>query len=40
LNYVLDACATAKSLTATVVTKDSEIRAVEQGENFSVLWIC
>jgi predicted nucleic acid-binding protein len=34
------ACATAKSLAAAVVTKDHEIRAVEQGENLSVLWIC
>jgi predicted nucleic acid-binding protein len=34
------ACATAKSLAATLVTKDSEIKAVEQGENLSVLWIC
>jgi predicted nucleic acid-binding protein len=33
------ACATAKSLAATLVTKDSEIKAVEQGENLSVLWI-
>jgi predicted nucleic acid-binding protein len=32
-------CATAKSLTATIVTKDSEIRAVERAENLSVLWI-
>jgi predicted nucleic acid-binding protein len=34
------ACATAKSLAAAIVTKDREIRAVEQGENLSVLWIC
>jgi predicted nucleic acid-binding protein len=34
------ACATAKSLAATVVTKDSEIKAVEKAENLSVLWIC
>jgi predicted nucleic acid-binding protein len=34
------ACATAKSLAATIVTKDSEIRSVEQAENLSVLWIC
>jgi predicted nucleic acid-binding protein len=34
------ACATAKSLMAVVVTKDNEIRAVEQGEYLSVLWIC
>jgi predicted nucleic acid-binding protein len=33
------ACATAKSLAATIVTKDGEIRAVEQAENLSVLWI-
>jgi predicted nucleic acid-binding protein len=33
------ACATAKSLSAAIVTKDGEIRAVEQGENLSVLWI-
>jgi predicted nucleic acid-binding protein len=32
-------CATAKSLGAVIVTKDSEIRAVEQAENLSVLWI-
>jgi predicted nucleic acid-binding protein len=32
-------CATAKSLRAAIVTKDSEIRAVEQAENLSVLWI-
>jgi predicted nucleic acid-binding protein len=32
-------CATAKILAATVVTKDGEIRAVEQAENLSVLWI-
>jgi predicted nucleic acid-binding protein len=34
------ACATAKSLGAIVITKDREIRAVEQAENLSVLWIC
>jgi predicted nucleic acid-binding protein len=33
------ACATAKSLTATLVTKDHEIEAVERGENLSVFWI-
>jgi predicted nucleic acid-binding protein len=33
------ACASAKSLGAAIVTKDGEIRAVEQGENLSVLWI-
>jgi predicted nucleic acid-binding protein len=32
-------CATAKTLSATVVTKDHEIEAVEQDENLSVLWI-
>jgi predicted nucleic acid-binding protein len=32
-------CATAKSFSATVVTKDHEIEAVEQSENLSVLWI-
>jgi predicted nucleic acid-binding protein len=32
-------CATAKSLSATIVTKDREIEAVEQAENLSVLWI-
>ena len=32
-------CATAKSLTAIVVTKDSELKEVEAGENISVLWI-
>jgi predicted nucleic acid-binding protein len=32
-------CATAKSLSATIVTKDSEIKPVEQKENLSVLWI-
>jgi predicted nucleic acid-binding protein len=34
------ACATAKTLGAAVITKDGEIRAVEQAENLSVLWIC
>jgi predicted nucleic acid-binding protein len=33
------ACATAKSLGAAIVTKDSEIRAVEQADNLTVLWI-
>jgi predicted nucleic acid-binding protein len=33
-------CATAKSLAATIVTKDREIRAAEREENLSVLWIC
>jgi predicted nucleic acid-binding protein len=32
-------CATAKSLSATIVTKDGEIESVEQAENLSVLWI-
>jgi len=32
-------CATAKSLSATIVTKDGEIKPVEQAENLSVLWI-
>jgi predicted nucleic acid-binding protein len=32
-------CATAKSLSATVVTKDHEIEAVEQPEQLSVLWV-
>jgi predicted nucleic acid-binding protein len=32
-------CATAKSLAATLVTKDGEIRAVEQQEPLAVLWI-
>jgi predicted nucleic acid-binding protein len=32
-------CATAKSLSAIVVTKDREIEAVEQSEQLSVLWI-
>jgi predicted nucleic acid-binding protein len=32
-------CATAKSLSATVVTKDHEIEVAEQPENLSVLWI-
>jgi predicted nucleic acid-binding protein len=33
------ACATAKSLSATLVTKDGEIEALEQGEGFPILWI-
>jgi predicted nucleic acid-binding protein len=33
------ACATAKSLAATLVTKDSEIRSAEQREKLSVFWI-
>jgi predicted nucleic acid-binding protein len=32
-------CATAKSLSAAIVTKDGEIKPVEQAENLSVLWI-
>jgi predicted nucleic acid-binding protein len=32
-------CATAKSRSATVVTKDHEIEAVERSEQLSVLWI-
>jgi predicted nucleic acid-binding protein len=32
-------CATAKSLSATIVTKDGEIKPVEQAENLSVFWI-
>jgi predicted nucleic acid-binding protein len=32
-------CASAKSFSATIVTKDSEIKQVEQAENLSVLWI-
>jgi predicted nucleic acid-binding protein len=32
-------CATAKSLSAIIVTKDSEIKAAEQPERLSVLWI-
>jgi hypothetical protein len=32
-------CATAQSLSATIVTKDSEIEAAEQPEGLSVLWI-
>jgi predicted nucleic acid-binding protein len=33
------ACATAMGLSATLVTKDHEIEAVEQNEKISVLWI-
>jgi predicted nucleic acid-binding protein len=33
------ACAAAKSLSATLVTKDHEIEAVEKNEKISVLWI-
>jgi predicted nucleic acid-binding protein len=32
-------CATAKSLSAAIVTRDGEIRPVEQQEKLSVLWI-
>ena len=32
-------CATAKSLSAVIVTKDGEIATVEAGENLSVFWI-
>jgi predicted nucleic acid-binding protein len=32
-------CATAKSLSATIVTKDSEIAGPEEEERLSVLWI-
>jgi predicted nucleic acid-binding protein len=32
-------CATAKSLAATLVTKDGEIRPAEQREKLSVFWI-
>jgi predicted nucleic acid-binding protein len=32
-------CATAKSLSATIVTKDSEIEAAVQPERLAVLWI-
>jgi predicted nucleic acid-binding protein len=33
------AAATAKSLSATVVTKDGEFEALEKSENLSVMWI-
>jgi len=39
LKYVLNACATATSLSAALVTKDGEIRPVEQHEKLPVLWI-
>jgi predicted nucleic acid-binding protein len=40
VTYVLDACATAISLGATLVTSDhKELTKVEQAENLSVLWI-
>ena len=32
-------CATAKNLGATLVTKDDEIKAVEEAGEFSVLWL-
>jgi predicted nucleic acid-binding protein len=32
-------CATAKKLSATIVTKDKEIKTAEKQENLSVLWI-
>jgi predicted nucleic acid-binding protein len=32
-------CASAKSLSAVIVTKDDEIKAAEQNEAFSVFWI-
>ncbi|MDR1419793.1 MAG: type II toxin-antitoxin system VapC family toxin [Treponema sp.] len=32
-------CATAKNLSAAIVTKDKEIRAAEQAESLAVLWI-
>jgi len=32
-------CATAKSLSATIVTKDKEIKPAEENESLSVLWI-
>ena len=32
-------CATAKSLDAVIVTKDPEIKPVEEAESFPVLWI-
>jgi predicted nucleic acid-binding protein len=33
------AAATAKSLSATVVTKDGEFQVLEKSENLSVMWI-
>ena len=33
------ACATAKSLSATLVTKDEEMKAAEEAGEFSVLWL-
>jgi len=41
MTYILDAflCATAKSLTATIITKDDEIKPVEEKEPLPVLWI-
>ena len=32
-------CATAKSLAATIITKDEEIRPVEEKEKISIYWI-
>ena len=32
-------CATARSFSATIVTKDGEIRVAEQPESLPVLWI-
>jgi predicted nucleic acid-binding protein len=32
-------CATAKCLSATIVTKDNEIAATQQPEGLSILWI-
>ena len=32
-------CATAKSLSATIVTKDNEIKPIEEIESLPVLWI-
>ena len=32
-------CATAKSLAATIVTKDDELKAPEQAGEFSALWL-
>jgi predicted nucleic acid-binding protein len=32
-------CATAKSLSATIVTKDSEIEEAEKAEPLSIIWI-
>ena len=32
-------CGTAKSITATIVTKDPEIKLVEKAESLSILWL-